>query len=65
MSMSTCLNCDQPPQLGSVMCPLHSGDQQPGLSNSRVFLSSMIVTLIVGAIMFGCFMGIRLLQMSH
>jgi len=58
----TCLNCDQPAQLGSVVCPLHSGQEKPVHSNGRIFLSSMIVTLIVGAIIFGCFMGVRLLQ---
>ena len=60
--MSICLNCDQPTQLGSVVCSLHSGDEKPQVSGGRVFLSSMVVTLIVGAIIFGCYVGVRLLQ---
>lgn len=59
--MTTCLNCDQPAELRSVVCSFHSGADKPSkLSAGRIFITSMAVSLILGAIIFGCYFGLHL-----
>ena len=62
--MSTCLNCDQSPEAGRVFCSAHSGQSDASQSSSpRMFLTSMVITLIIGAMIFGCFLGVQLIHL--
>lgn len=62
--MSTCLNCDRAPEEGRVFCSMHSGQgDAPQRSSPRIFLTSMVITLIIGAVIFGCFLGVQLIHL--
>lgn len=63
--MNSCLFCSEPPLPDKITCQIHSGTPDLSqLSPNRIFLSSMVVTLMLGAIILGCYLGVRLVQ-SH
>lgn len=64
--MTTCLNCDQAPEPGRVVCSIHSSEITPNRHNGvRTFVVSMLVTVIVGTIAFGCYVGTHLSLFSR
>lgn len=62
--MNSCLFCNARPLPGKIACQIHSGTPDLSqLSPNRILLSSVIVTVLFGAILFGCYLGVRLVQL--